>query len=106
MFGAAEYLRLQDFRNAVATLKPADEFDAQAIEGALAVLTAENSSLIDRMMQVDPNAAVTDVPQWIAANAPRLAQAKPMIDAILSQSEITVSRLTVAASKVRGASAG
>ena len=105
LFAAGDYLRSGEIAAQAATLRPMDDFDRQAIDAALAEIVAADHTLTERMLR-DQASAVSDVPAWIAANAPRLAEAKQIVDSILSQPELTISRLTVAAAKVRGALAG
>ena len=105
LFAAGEYLRSGEISAQAAALRPMDDFDRQAIDAALAEIAAADRSLTERLLR-DQADAGSDVPAWIAANAPRLAEAKQIVDTILAQSELTISRLTVAAAKVRGALGG
>ena len=77
----------------------------QGITGREGTFHAEAAALTGRLI-ADKGAGAHDIAQWIAVNAPRLAEAKPVIDSILAQPETTVSRLTVAAARVRGTATG
>ncbi|MEQ1611233.1 MAG: NAD-glutamate dehydrogenase domain-containing protein, partial [Hyphomicrobiaceae bacterium] len=99
-FAAAEHLRIGELKSRAASLKVSDYYDRLAVNSALSTLDGAARGLTRDVLKA-ANGTVGDFESWAMANSQRLAQAKSGLDEIASAGEITVSRLTVAASRVR-----
>jgi glutamate dehydrogenase len=104
-FAAAEHLRIGELKSRAAGLKISDYYDRLAVNGALATLDGAARGITRDVLKA-ANGAVGDFDSWAKANAQHLAQAKSGLDEIAGAGEITVSRLTVAASRVRELAGG
>jgi glutamate dehydrogenase len=104
-FAAGEYLRLDEFKTRAHSLKVADYYDRLAINGAIHTLEAACRALT-REVLISQQADAFDFAAWELAHGQRLANAKAALDEIAGPGEVTVSRLTVAASQVRDLSGG
>ncbi len=104
-FAAAEHLRIGELKARASTLKTADYYDRLAVNGALSTLDAAARGLTRDVLKA-ANGAAADFEGWAKSNSQRLAQAKAGLDEIAGAGEITVSRLTVAASRVRDLAGG
>jgi glutamate dehydrogenase len=99
-FSAADYFRLGELEARAGALKVADYYDRLAIDGALASLRAAIWAIASRVLR-DQRGHVPDLAEWTRTQAAELARAKALLDEIVATPDITVSRLTVAASRVR-----
>ena len=99
-FAAAEHLRIGELKSRAAGLKISDYYDRLAVNSALSTLDGAARGITRDVLKA-ANGAAGDFDSWAKANAQRLAQAKAGLDEIAGAGEISVSRLTVAASRVR-----
>jgi glutamate dehydrogenase len=97
---AADYVRLGELEARAAALRITDYYDRLAIDSGLNAIRAAGRSLARSALR-DHFDGAPDFAAWLEANAARLAQVKHTLDEIAAAPDITVSRLTVAASRVR-----
>ena len=97
---AADYVRLSELEARAAALRITDYYDRLAIDSGLEAIRAAGRSLAKSALR-DHFDGAPDFAAWLEANAARLAQVKHTLDEIAAAPDITVSRLTVAASRVR-----
>jgi glutamate dehydrogenase len=97
---AADYLRLGDLEAHAGSLKVADHYDRLAIDSALEAIRTASRGLARSALREHYD-RLPDFAVWAEAHASRLAQAKSLLDEIAAAPDLTVSRLTVAASRVR-----
>ncbi|HXF54754.1 MAG TPA: NAD-glutamate dehydrogenase [Hyphomicrobiaceae bacterium] len=97
---ASDYLRLADLEAHAARLRIADHYDRLAIDSALEALRTAGRGLARSVLREHYD-RVPDFAVWAEAHADRLSHAKGLIDEIAAAADLTVSRLTVAASRVR-----
>jgi glutamate dehydrogenase len=103
LFARDDFLHLDDVRERIAQLAPADDFDRQVIERSRAIVERAAQSLGDRML-ADPGARGATVEQWAAAHAPPLLGAKPVIEKALTDPGFSIARLDVIADALRDVS--
>jgi glutamate dehydrogenase len=99
-FAAADYFRLDELEARANALKVADYYDRLAINGAMHTLAAAGRALT-REALMSQAASAPDFAAWERAHGQRLARAKAGLDEIAASSDVTVSRLTVAASQMQ-----
>jgi glutamate dehydrogenase len=99
-FAAADYFRLEELEARANALKVADYYDRLAINGAMHTLAAAGQALTREALMSEA-AGAPDFAAWERAHGQRLARAKAGLDEIAGSSEVTVSRLTVAASQMQ-----
>jgi glutamate dehydrogenase len=99
-FAAAEYFRLDELEARANALKVADYYDRLAINGAIHTLAAASRALTREALVAQADIAA-DFAAWERARGQRLGRAKAGLDEIAASSDLTVSRLTVAASQMR-----
>ena len=97
---AAEHLRLDELKTRAAQLKATDYYDRLATAGALATLDQAVQAVARDVMR-SAGAARAEFAAWEKVGGTRLGRAKAALDEIAGSGEVTVSRLTVAASQVR-----
>ncbi len=97
-FAAADYFRLDELKAKAATLQLRDYYDRLAVNGAIHTLEAARRALAAEILKAPGTA---DFAAWQSAHGQRLARAKASLDEMIASGEVTVSRLTVAASQVR-----
>jgi NAD-specific glutamate dehydrogenase len=99
-FAAVDYVRLSELESRAAALRITDYYDRLAIDSGLEAIRAAGRSLAKSALR-DHFEGPPDFAAWLEANTARLAQVKHTLDEIAAAPDITVSRLTVAASRVR-----
>ena len=104
-FAAAEHLRIGELKTRALSLNMADYYDRLAVNGAMNTLDAAARRLTRDVLKA-ANGAAANFDSWAQANSQRLAQAKAGLDEIAGAGDITVSRLTVAAARVRDLAGG
>jgi glutamate dehydrogenase len=97
---AADYLRLGELEAHAGGLKVADHYDRLAIDSALEAIRTASRGLARSALREHYD-RLPDFAAWTEAHASRLAQVKSLLDEIAAAPDLTVSRLTVAASRVR-----
>jgi glutamate dehydrogenase len=104
-FAVADYFHHDELKARARALKVADYYDRLAINGAVHTLEAAGRALT-REVLISQAASPPDFTIWQRAHGQRLARAKAGLDEIAGTGEVTVSRLTVAASQVRDLAGG
>jgi glutamate dehydrogenase len=97
-FAAGEYFRLDELKSKSAALPLRDYYDRLAVNGAIHALEAARRALSFEILR---SAEGSDFATWLRAHGQRFARAKASLDEMATTGEVTVSRLTVAASQVR-----
>jgi glutamate dehydrogenase len=97
---AADYLRLDELKTKAGRLSARDYYDQLAASGALHALEAARRTLAVAALGSRPGGDF-DFAAWERGSGRRLARAKALLDDIAQSAEVTVSRLTVAASQLR-----
>ena len=97
---AMEFFRVDELQARMATMQFADYYDRLALSSAMDTLESAGKVLTCSYLQ-SQGANGLDLAAWVAGNSANLQRAKTQIDDIVGGGEITVSRLTVAASQVR-----
>ncbi len=104
-FAAAEHLRIGELKTRAGRLKIVDPYDRLAISGALRALDGAARRLTRDVLKTANGGAATFA-GWAASHGQHLGPTKATLDEIAGSSDITVSRLTVAAGLVREAVGG
>ena len=104
-FAASSYFRLDDLKELAASLQLRDYYDRLAINGAVHTLDAARRALSREILSASKKGAA-DFAAWESENGGRLARAKAALDEMATTGDVTVSRLTVAASQVRELTSG
>jgi glutamate dehydrogenase len=97
---AADYVRLGELEARAVGLKVVDYYDRLALDGALDTIRTATRAMA-RSALSEQKEGVPDFAGWAETRVVRLAQIKSLLDEIAAAPDITVSRLTVAASRVR-----
>ncbi len=97
-FAAADYFRLDELKSKAAALQLHDYYDVLAVNGAIHTLERARRALSAEILRTSKT---RDFAAWLAEHGQRLARAKAALDEIAQTGDVTVSRLTVAASQVR-----
>lgn len=99
-FATGDYLRLDELKELASSLQIRDYYDRLAINGAIHTLETARRALSSEILRAAKPGA-SDFAAWQHQHGSRLARAKAALDEIVATGEVTVSRLTVAASQVR-----
>ncbi|MGE8940393.1 NAD-glutamate dehydrogenase [Leptospira interrogans] len=97
-FAAADYFRLDELKAKAAALQLHDYYDVLAVNGAIHTLERARRALSAEILRTSKS---TDFAAWLTNHGQRLIRAKAALDEIAQTGDVTVSRLTVAASQVR-----
>jgi glutamate dehydrogenase len=97
-FAAADYFRLDELKSKAAALQLHDYYDVLAVNGAIHTLERARRALSAEILRTSKS---TDFAAWLTNHGQRLIRAKAALDEIAQTGDVTVSRLTVAASQVR-----
>ena len=97
-FATAEYFRIDDLKSKAAGMQLHDYYDVLAVNGAIHTLEHARRSLSAEILKTSPS---MDFSAWLASHGQRLARVKASLDEIAQTGDVTVSRLTVAASQLR-----
>jgi glutamate dehydrogenase len=100
-YAVGDHLRLAELKARAGTLKTTDYFDRLACDAAIGDLDTAARRLTADILRSGP--AEPDFTAWQRGSGARLAGAKASLDALAAGGEISVSRLTVAASQLRDA---
>ncbi|HUS98357.1 MAG TPA: NAD-glutamate dehydrogenase domain-containing protein, partial [Hyphomicrobiaceae bacterium] len=98
---AARYLRLDEVRDKLAAAPMHDYYDQLATRGAFANLDAAARSLASRLLVQSATQSIDGYQAWLAAAPDGILTAKSRLDDVIQGGDISVSRLTVAASQVQ-----
>ena len=98
-FAASDYFHLDELKTLAAGLQIRDYFDRLAVNGAIYTLETARRALSREVLHEAIGAA--DFAAWEREHGGRLARAKMALDEIAATGDLTVSRLTVVASRVR-----
>jgi len=99
-FAVSAYLRLDELKELASALPLRDYYDRLAINDAIHALEAARRALSSEILRAEKKGAA-DFAAWQRQHGGRLARAKASLDEIADTGDVTVSRLTVAASHVR-----
>ncbi len=99
-FAASDYFRLDDLKQLAAGLQLRDYYDRLAINGAIHTLDSARRAL-SREILLTAEKGAADFSAWEREHGGRLARVKAALDEMATTGDVTVSRLTVAASQVR-----
>ncbi|MGI9522303.1 MAG: NAD-glutamate dehydrogenase [Hyphomicrobiaceae bacterium] len=100
-FEAQEFFRIGDFRVRTQALQLTDYYDRLALAAAIDALDQASRELTCAYLETEEEYGL-DLETWSEKHSARLRRAKSQIEEIVGISEVTVSRLTVAAAQVRG----
>ena len=97
---AFEFFRVGELMARTDSMQLTDYYDQLALSTAMGTLESASQALTRAYLGA-PRSNGVDLASWVAENSASLQQAKSQIDGIVGGGEITVSRLTVAATQVR-----
>jgi len=97
-FAASEYFRVDELKQLTASLHLRDYYDQLAINGAIRTLDTARRALVREILS---RPGSVDLGEWEKERGVLLARAKSALDEMAATGDVTVSRLTVAASQVR-----
>lgn len=100
MFGTLDFFRFGEIRARAEALQVSDYYDRLALSGAFGTLRSASRALA-RDILLSSDGAKADVQAWVAANGAGVRAARRQVDDIVGAGELTISRLTVAASQIR-----
>ncbi|MDZ4792607.1 MAG: NAD-glutamate dehydrogenase [Hyphomicrobiales bacterium] len=93
------YFRLDELRARSVALGQGDHFDRLAVNGTLEALAGVQRAIVTNAIRA--NSGVASFAAWLEANASKVARVRKNISETLDAGELTLAKLTVAASHLR-----